>query len=118
MSYVLNYYDDREHLAYTVNLSSDRTTPKINYVLSNKTDSSYSEGIPMRLISLGYKEDKDDFEFPWRREDYSAKVSMRELGADVTVKKKDKTSSFYVRYTVDSSEFRNLLLESEIKVSS
>lgn len=126
MSYVLNYYDDREHLAYTVNLSNDTTTPKINYVLSNRTDSSCVEGIPMKLLSLGYRENKEDFEFPWRREDISLRVSMRASGADVIVKREgrtsskneDKTASFYVPYTVDTSEFRRLLLESEIKVSS
>ena len=118
MSYVLNYYDDREHLAYTVNLSNNTTTPKINYVLSNSTNSTYVEGIPIKLLSLGYRENEDDFEFPWKRDDYSLKVSMRANGVDVTVKRGDKTTSFFHKYSTDMSEFRRLLLESEIEVSS
>ena len=118
MSYAINYYDDIGNLTYSLNLSDSTTSPKLSYVYSNSTCTAYVEEIPMKLVSLGYKENKDNFEFPWEREDYSLKVSMRANGVDVTVKRGDKTTSFFHKYSTDMSEFRRLLLESEIKLLS
>lgn len=108
---------------YTINYANQTACCSTSYTTSSI---SYVEEIPMKLINLGYHEDKEDFEFPWRREDISLRVSMRASGVDVIVKRdgktssknEDKTASFYVSYQADMSEFRRLLLESEIKVSS
>ncbi len=108
-------YSLNSNPVYTFSYVSPAASYSTSYAASSST---YVDGIPMKLINLGYTENKEDFEFPWEREGFSLKVSMRASGVDVTVKKEDKTSSFYHKYTSDMSEFQRLLLESEIKVSS
>lgn len=108
-------YSLNSNPVYTFNYANNTASYSTSYAISS---TAYTEEIPEKLIHLGYHENKENFEFPWEREGFSLKVSMRENGVDVTIKKEDKTSSFYHKYTSDMSEFRRLLLESEIEVSS
>ena len=59
---------------YTFSYVSPSASYSTSYAVSSST---YYEEIPMKLINLGYSENKEDFEFPWEREGFSLKVSMR-----------------------------------------